>query len=137
MNIEIKPTQGLEFLTGEVVARQAAQIWQDQVNLPLLSSFQTASLQAALQFAPQLPRGLLLNKLHDEWLQTALSLQCSAVICQYALWSKERVKAAHAAGLRCLSYTVNDPQAAKGLVDMGTDGIITDRVDLFNPDVSA
>ena len=28
LNIEIKPTPGVEFKTGEVVAREAAQIWQ-------------------------------------------------------------------------------------------------------------
>jgi len=39
--------------------------------------------------------------------------------------------------LRCLSYTVNDPQAAQDLIELGTDGIITDRVDLFNPAATA
>jgi glycerophosphoryl diester phosphodiesterase len=37
------------------------------------------------------------------------------------------------AGLRTLSYTVNDAQSAQRLLDLGTDGIITDRVDLFSP----
>lgn len=37
------------------------------------------------------------------------------------------------AGLRCSSYTVNDEWAAQRLIDLGTDGIITDRVDLFSP----
>jgi glycerophosphoryl diester phosphodiesterase len=137
LNIEIKPTAGLEFQTGEAVSRQAAQLWQDQAIPPLLSSFQTTSLKAALQFAPQLPRGLLLSKLHEEWLQSAKSLLCSAVICQYELWTADSVKAAHDAGLRCLSYTVNDPQAAQDLIELGTDGIITDRVDLFNPAATA
>ena len=36
-------------------------------------------------------------------------------------------------GLRALSYTVNDEWAAQRLIDLGTDGIITDRVDLFSP----
>jgi glycerophosphoryl diester phosphodiesterase len=35
--------------------------------------------------------------------------------------------------MRCLSYTVNDEWAARRLIDLGTDGIITDRVDLFPP----
>ena len=41
---------------------------------------------------------------------------------------------AKAAGLRCLSYTVNDEAAAAQLVAWGTEGIITDRVDHFRPD---
>ena len=40
---------------------------------------------------------------------------------------------ARAAGFRQLSYTVNDDWAAQRLIDLGTDGIITDRIDLFSP----
>jgi glycerophosphoryl diester phosphodiesterase len=32
-----------------------------------------------------------------------------------------------------LSYTVNDAWAAQRLIDLGTDAIITDRVDRFSP----
>lgn len=35
------------------------------------------------------------------------------------------------AGLRTLSYTVNDDWAAQRLIALGTDGVITDRIDLF------
>ena len=35
--------------------------------------------------------------------------------------------------IRDRSYTVNDDWAAQRLIDLGTDGIITDRVDLFSP----
>jgi glycerophosphoryl diester phosphodiesterase len=35
--------------------------------------------------------------------------------------------------MRCLSYTVNDEWSAQRLLALGTDGIITDRVDLFAP----
>jgi glycerophosphoryl diester phosphodiesterase len=43
------------------------------------------------------------------------------------------VAAVHAAGMRCLSYTVNDEWAAQHLMALETDGIITDRVDVFSP----
>jgi glycerophosphoryl diester phosphodiesterase len=43
------------------------------------------------------------------------------------------VLAAHGAGMRCLSYTVNDEWAVQHLLALGTDGIITDRVDAFSP----
>jgi glycerophosphoryl diester phosphodiesterase len=55
------------------------------------------------------------------------------VVCQHGLWDAATVLAAHGAGLRCLSYTVNDEWAAQRLQGLGTDGIITDRVDLFAP----
>jgi glycerophosphoryl diester phosphodiesterase len=56
-----------------------------------------------------------------------------AVVCNHALWDAATVKQVQGGGMRCLSYTVNDEWAAKRLVDLGTDGIITDRVDLFSP----
>jgi glycerophosphoryl diester phosphodiesterase len=35
--------------------------------------------------------------------------------------------------LRTLSYTVNDPAGAERLIALGTDAVITDRVDFFSP----
>ena len=134
LNIEIKPTPGTEAETGSVVARQAQQLWSDAAVPPLLTSFAVDALQAARAEVPDLPRGLLLDKLLPDWLDVARRLHCVAVVCQHALWDAAAVAAAHGAGLRCLSYTVNDPGAAQRLRDLGTDGIITDRVDLFAPD---
>ena len=42
-------------------------------------------------------------------------------------------RAVSAAGLRMLTYTVNDEDRAKTLWAAGLDGLITDRVDLFSP----
>ena len=133
LNIEIKPTPGHEARTGEVVARHAAGLWAGQAVLPLLTSFRPESLQAAQAAAPDLPRGLLLDTLWDGWFDMATALQCVAIVCNHALWDAALVARVHAAGMRCLSYTVNDEWAASRLLALGTDGIITDRVDLFPP----
>jgi glycerophosphoryl diester phosphodiesterase len=133
LNIEIKPTPGLEKHTGAVVARHADRLWNDAPVPPLLTSFRPESLAGALATAPRLPRGLLLDTLWKGWLETALSLECVAVVCNQALWDTSTVTLARSAGLRCLSYTVNDEWAAQRLLTLGTDGIITDRVDLFSP----
>ncbi|MDP9916252.1 glycerophosphoryl diester phosphodiesterase [Variovorax boronicumulans] len=133
LNIEIKPTPGTERETGEVVAREAARLWQGAAVPPLLTSFQVDALKGAQAVAPELPRGLLLDTLWNGWLDTALSLGCQAIVCNHALWDAATVAQVHGAGLRSLSYTVNDDWAAQRLIDLGTDGIITDRVDLFSP----
>ena len=133
LNIEIKPTPGVEQHTGEVVAREAARLWAGQPVPPLLTSFKPEALAGAQAVAPELPRGLLLDTLWDGWLQKAQSLACVAVVCNYALWDAATVARVHAAGMRALSYTVNDDWAAQHLIALGTDGIITDRVDLFSP----
>lgn len=133
LNIEIKPTPGTEHHTGAVVAEHAARLWQGQAVPPLLSSFAPEALAGAKSSRPTLPRGLLLEELHPGWLDTALQLQCVAVICDYQLWTADTVAAVHSAGLKALSYTVNDAAAASHLLDvLHTDGVITDKVDLFS-----
>lgn len=133
LNIEIKPTPGVEQHTGEVVAREAARLWQGSAVPPLLTSFRPESLEGARATAPQLPRGLLLDTLWTGWMDVAQQLDCVALVCNQNLWDRSTVAQAQATGLRCLSYTVNDEWAAQRLTDLGTDGIITDRVDLFTP----
>ena len=132
LNIEIKPTPGVEQRTGEVVAAQAARLFAGRTP-PLLTSFRPESLLGAMQAAPQLPRGLLLDTLWDGWFDHAVKLQCVALVCNHALWDAALVRKAKDAGLRCLSYTVNDEWAAQRLLALGTDAVITDRVDLFPP----
>ena len=133
LNIEIKPTPGLERLTGALVARHAARLWSDATVPPLLTSFQPQALQAARDAEPHLPRGLLLDTLWGGWLETAQALECVAIVCKHTLWDAASVAQARSAGTRTLSYTVNDEPAAQRLIELGTDGIITDRVDLFAP----
>ncbi|SFE24117.1 glycerophosphodiester phosphodiesterase [Paracidovorax konjaci] len=133
LNIEIKPTPGTEEETGRAVAALAARLWLGAAVPPLLTSFQVPALTGARDAAPQLPRGLLLDSLPPGWLDTARQLGCAAVVCNHALWTAENVAEVQGCGLRALSYTVNDEWAAQRLIDLGTDGIITDRVDLFSP----
>ena len=133
LNIEIKPTPGTEAATGEAVGRVAAQLWQGAEVPPLLTSFKPDALAAAQQAAPELPRGLLIDTMWDGWFDKAQQLGCVAVVAHYALWDATTVARVHGAGMRCLSYTVNDEWAAQHLLALGTDGIITDRVDLFSP----
>ena len=134
LNIEIKPTPGSESLTGTVVANVAARLWADapQGSLPLLSSFQPDALEAARVAQAHLPRALLLDALQTGWLEIALQLGCVAVVCKHTQWDAVSVQRAQSAGLKVLSYTVNDASAADRLWSLGTDGIITDRVDLFS-----
>lgn len=112
-------------------------IWpQDRVP-PLFTSFKTDALKGARDTAPHIPRGLLVDRLADATgdadLRTALELGCAAMVLNHALWDAALVAKVHGAGLRCSSYTVNDEWAAQRLIDLGTDGVITDRVDMFSP----
>ena len=135
LNIEIKPTPGAESLTGALVADAAARLWEHApagAMAPLLTSFSPDALEAAQSAQPELPRGLLLEQLWTGWLETALRLGCVAVVCNQALWDESSARQARSAGLRMSSYTVNDEWATERLLALGTDAIITDRVDLFS-----
>ena len=134
LNIEIKPTPGLEHRTGVCVATLVERLWQGQALQPLLTSFKPDALQGAQEAAPALRRGLLLKEWGNDSLAAAQRLACVALVCHHSLWDASRVQAAKALGLTTLSYTVNDPHIAQHLQALGTDGIITDRVDLFSPE---
>ena len=133
LNIEIKPTTGTDLYTGEVVAEHAARLWQNSARKPLLTSFKPDALQAAQDAAPKLSRGLLLHELWTGWLETGLMLGCQAVVCNHKLWDSSSVMQAKSAGFKTLSYTVNEEADVQRLLALGTDGIITDRVDVFKP----
>ena len=134
LNIEIKPTLGVEYRTGECVAAAVQRLWHGQALQPVLTSFKEDALAGAKAVAPALRRGLLLSDWKDDSLAVAQRLSCVALVCKHTLWDASRVQAAKALGLNTLSYTVNDLHTAQHLQALGTDGIITDRVDLFSPE---
>jgi glycerophosphoryl diester phosphodiesterase len=136
LNIEIKPTPGLEAETGDAVAQAAAQLWRDRTP-PLLSSFAPAALAAARDAVPELPRALLLDKWRDGWLDEAQTLGCAAVICNHRLLDAAVIARIHTAGLRALTYTVNDGDVAQRLRAAGLDGLISDAVDRFDTSTGA
>jgi len=133
LDIEIKASPGQEHKTGEVVAAAAASLWAGAPVQPLLTSFQPASLQAAKEAAPHLRRGLLLDTLRSSWLEEAQALGCAAVVTNYSVLDADVLGRIHAAGMRGLVYTVNDPAEARRLEALGIDGLVTDAVDRFSP----
>jgi glycerophosphoryl diester phosphodiesterase len=133
LNIEIKPTPGVEAQTGRAVGLEAARLWAGVALPPLLSSFSPEALQGAMETAPQLPRALLLDTLREGWFEQARALGCVAVVTAFALMDADLVAKLHGVGMRALVYTVNDPTEARRLAALGIDGIITDAVDRFSP----
>jgi len=131
-NIEIKPTTGVEAITGTLVARAAAEYWQNMTK-PLLSSFSYEALFAAQQEQPDLPRGYLMHEWQDDWLNTTQQLECVSLHLNYRLLTPQRIAQIKQAGLRILAYTVNDPHKARELLDLGVNTICTDCIDQIGP----
>ncbi len=133
-NIEIKPSPGLEVLTGTLIARQARDDWQTATVPPLLSSFSVQALEAAQKESPVLPRGWITSTLDPNWQNTLTRLGCVSIHLNHSLMTPALVSEIHAAGFRVAVWTVNDPVQARELLRWGVDSVITDALALIQPD---
>jgi glycerophosphoryl diester phosphodiesterase len=132
INLEIKPTPGLETETGRVVAQHAQRLWAGATP-PLLTSFRPESLLAAMQAAPELPRGLLLDDPWNGWADIAAKLGVVAIVCNHRKLDAALVPQARGVAAKLLVYTVNEPDDVARVQALGVDGIITDAVNRWPP----
>jgi len=131
-NVEIKPCQGRERETGAAVAQEVFHHWMASMP-PLLSSFSLAALEAAREAAPQLPRGLLVTEVPDNWRKQVDRLGCFSLHCDQRAATASLLKEATTAGYPVLCYTVNRTQTARQLLLRGVSALVTDRLDLISP----
>ena len=95
-----------------------------------MQSFDHRSLWAARTIAPWLELAVL-----DREIETPFEVfrQRGASIWspRARLVDAETLEAAHEQGLRVIPWTINDPDEMERLIELGVDGIITDRPDLL------
>ncbi|WP_028218478.1 glycerophosphodiester phosphodiesterase [Paraburkholderia oxyphila] len=132
-NVEIKPCPGREVETGRIVGAETARLWLDQAPPPLLSSFSFEALAAAREAAPDLPRGLLFERVPDDWREQTAALGCVSLHASHRHLDEALVRSIKEAGLFILAYTVNDLERARLLASWGVDTLCTDRIDLIGP----
>jgi len=130
VNLEIKPSEGADEATAELVARRARELWAGASEPPLLSSFSERALEVAATLAPELPRGLLVSAIPRDWLMRCRRLGVVALHVGHKHLDRANVAKVRDAGLGVVTYTVNDPLRARTLFDWGVDCVITDRPDL-------
>ncbi len=124
-NVEIKPVEGLETETAEVVCRVIRDHWPQDKPLPLISSFKDACLTVARDQLPECDRALLVLEVPDDWKSRAVKSACNAVHVWFEPLTRDQVAAMTGAGYPVRSFTVNDPDIAKRLLDWGVESIIT------------
>src|SRR5699024_2254127 len=133
-NIEIKPSKGVEHLTGRTIALQAQKLWNKALLPPLLSSFSKVALQSALDAAPALPRALLIEgKLPNDWEYQLRQLQCVGINLDSTIVTHELSTEILHKGYALTVWTVNDLARAQELLRWGCHGIITDAITTINP----
>jgi glycerophosphoryl diester phosphodiesterase len=130
MNVEIKPSPGKGRETGAAVASACVKWCASAKTPPLLSSFSTGALLAAMDEAPQLLRAhLFQDPLPADWLEKCNLVGAIALDANWKSLSESIVAEAHANGLRVACYTCNELSDAERLWSWGVDSVITDAVD--------
>jgi glycerophosphoryl diester phosphodiesterase len=124
-NVEIKPCKGREADTGAAVARALAQRWMNGPQPPFVSSFSTASLAAARDAAPRVPRALLTLVFLPGWAAKMQQLGCASFHVLDRLITEKRVRGIRQAGYRPLAFTINDGARARDLLSWGVESVIS------------
>lgn len=136
MNIEIKPAPEFEAVTGEVVARETLRLFADEPDRskwPLFSSFKYDAIAAAQRTAPEIARAILYVSVPKTWREELQQLGCVALHTSYRNLEEDTAHAVKAAGYGLFVYTVNTPDAARAVFNLGVDALCTDRLDLIGP----
>lgn len=148
MNIELKgnseemrcPNNERMYHVGATVAKFIASAFQEELSqpvidyskLPLFSSFSIAALCAARDFAKEIPRALLV--LNDAGIPNIIevlqSLEATAVHLSDQDIEDYDLAAIKKAGFKVLCYTVNCPERAQHLRELGVDAVCSDRFDV-------
>jgi glycerophosphoryl diester phosphodiesterase len=126
INLEIKPDPGRKAETARVALDRAAALWRDGSGLLLVSSFDGVCLEVARDFAPQWPRGLLVEAVPEDWRGRAEAYDCATVHADHRHLDRDVVAAIRETGRPVLAYTVNDGERARELREMGIASIFSD-----------
>lgn len=109
----------------------------DCIERSFITSFLPEALQHGRDVEPGLARGLLVDRLAGRiagpksTIRAAALLQCAYFLPHYRSLTKAWVSAAHAEGMLVIPWTVNHIEDAQKLIDLGVDGIVSDRPDQF------
>ncbi len=127
INLELKPSPGRTQATAMVSLIEAAKIWPEDRQPPLISSFDIESLTIAAGLHPEWPRGLLLETWRDDWAVLVAATTADAIHIAAEELSKNRVEALAETRLPVLAYTVNSPSRAKELLQWGVTAVFSDN----------
>lgn len=92
----------------------------------ILQSFDFRTLQAMRKIAPEIALSALVQGTPKSFVEIAKESGAKIVSPEFPLVIREKVEAAHSAGLRVIPWTANDVLDWDRLIAAGVDGIITD-----------
>ncbi len=113
-----------------------------QANLKervIISSFIPEALQLSRDIEPRIDRGLLVDRLTGRIMggrsavRAALLLGCKYFLPHYRSLTVEWIQAVQKEGMLVVPWTVNLMTEAEALIELGVNGLISDRPDQFLP----
>jgi len=129
LNIEIKGRSApAEVAAGAVWGRVKAAGLEDRT---LVTSFDVKILKALRALDGAAPLGFPWESGLRDPVRRALTLGCRMMLLEVGALSEKRVRRCREAGVDVWVYTVNEPDEMRRVMDLGVDGLITDRPDLL------
>lgn len=132
LNLEIKPCEGRDKETAEIVLDQLSRIWDDHDRI-IISSFSEVCLEVAKEMTRDWQRALIIDDIPENWVETAeyLDVQALHINGNHEALEREILEDMMDQEYAIRAYTINDPQTAKILLSYGVDGIFTDTPDVM------
>jgi glycerophosphoryl diester phosphodiesterase len=125
-NMELKTDRGREVELAAAALPIALESWPADGPTPLISSFSRQAVAAAQDIAPQWPRGLIFDRLPEDWAEIGKTLGLTTLNANHKNLTREQVMDVRGAGYAVMAYTVNDTARAETLFGWGVDAIFTD-----------
>jgi glycerophosphoryl diester phosphodiesterase len=95
----------------------------------MMISFLHVALKEVRKDFPALAVGASFERLDAQSVSETVRLSAQAILPQYSALTREHIRQAHDAGLKVITWTVNDSADIARLMVMGVDGIISDYPD--------
>lgn len=127
-NLEIKPAQGFDERTAQALARVLGND-SDTLARTVVSSFSVTALRTFGALRNDVALGLLFENDSLDWLSLAQQLRVRSVHPRADLITTDLVDCAHAHGFAVMAWTVDSPEQARALLQMGVDALCTNRPD--------
>lgn len=117
---------GIERLLVELLEAE------DVLHRIVVTSFMTDAIGKIKELNPKISIGQIFSWKIPNIVQKALELRVSCMAPQYGLVTKEMVKDLHERRIALFAWTVNNRRVAERLIELGVDGIVTNRPDLMS-----
>lgn len=129
LNIEIKGRSA----PAEIVAKE---VWErvrrsGLMDRTLITSFDVKILKGIRALDGGAALGFPWESGLRDPVRRALTLECRMMLLEVGALSEKRVRRCREAGVDVWVYTVNEPDEMRRVMDLGVDGLITDRPDLL------